>query len=76
MGANNPHFHKNMATYRCLQSGQTVTFTQPQDIQSMVGHQGYVRIDIDEIENNDKQLVLKPPTPVKKAGRPRKVANV
>lgn len=76
MGANNPHFYKNMATYRCLQSGQTVTFTQPQDIQSMVGHQGYVRIDIEEVENNDKQLVLKPPTPVKKAGRPRKVANV
>lgn len=76
MGANNPHFHKNMATYRCLQSGQTVTFTQPQDIQSMVGHQGYIRIDIEEVENNDKQLVLKPPTPVKKSGRPRKVANV
>jgi hypothetical protein len=42
----------------------------------MVGHQGYVRIDQEEVENNDKQLVLKPPTPVKKAGRPRKVANV
>ena len=65
-----------MATYRCLQSGQTVTFTQPQDIQRMVGHQGYVRIDIEEVENNDKQLVLAPPTPIKKAGRPRKVANV
>jgi hypothetical protein len=65
-----------MATYRCLQSNQTVTFTFAHDIQSMVGHQGYVRIDQEKVENNDKQLVLKPPTSVKKAGRPRKVTNV
>ena len=66
-----------MATYRCLQSGQTVTFTLQHDIDSMKGHQGYVRIDIEEpVENNDKPLVLAPPTPIKKAGRPRKVANV
>jgi hypothetical protein len=43
----------------------------------MKGHQGYIRIDIqEEVENNDKPLVLAPPTPIKKAGRPRKVANV
>lgn len=65
-----------MATYRCLQSGQTVTFVHQHDIDSMKGHQGYVRIDQEEIENNDKPLVLAPPTPIKKAGRPRKVANV
>jgi len=76
VGANNPHFGVNMATYRCLQSGQTVTFTYQHDIDSMKGHQGYVRIDEQEVENNDKQLVLAPPKPIKKAGRPRKVANV
>ena len=66
-----------MATYRCLQSGQTVTFVHQHDIDSMKVHQGYVRIDIqEEVENNDKPLVLAPPTPIKKAGRPRKVANV
>ncbi len=66
-----------MATYRCLQSGQTVTFVDHHDIDSMKGHQGYDRIDIqEEVENNDKPLVLAPPTPIKKAGRPRKVANV
>jgi hypothetical protein len=42
----------------------------------MKGHQGYVRIDEEQVENNDKQLVLKPPTSIKKVGRPRKVANV
>jgi len=65
-----------MATFRCLVSGQTVTFTYQHDIDSMKGHQGYVRIDEEQVENNDKQLVLKPPTSIKKAGRPRKVANV
>jgi hypothetical protein len=39
-----------MATYRCLQSGQTVTFVHQHDIDSMKGHQGYVRIDIDPRE--------------------------
>ena len=64
-----------MATFRCLVSGQTVTFTQQHDIDSMKGHQGYVRIDQKEVvENNDKPVVLSPP--VKKLGRPKKVANV
>jgi hypothetical protein len=64
-----------MATFRCLASGQTVTFTQQHDIDSMKGHQGYVRIDQEEVvENNDKPVVLAPP--IKKLGRPKKVANV
>ena len=61
-----------MATFRCLQSGQTVTFTYQHDIDSMRGHQGYVRIDEKEVENDQKPLILKPPVPVKKMGRPRK----
>jgi hypothetical protein len=56
-----------MATFRCLQSGTTVTFTQPVDIDSMRGHQGYVRLD-DQVEPEIKPL----PVPVKKMGRPRK----
>ena len=64
-----------MAIFRCLQSGQTVEFTQQHDIDSMKGHQGYVRIDQEKVvENNDKPVVLAPP--VKKLGRPKKVANV
>jgi hypothetical protein len=38
----------------------------------MRGHQGYVRIDEKEVENDQKPLILKPPVPVKKMGRPRK----
>ncbi len=66
-----------MATFRCLQSGQTVTFVHQHDIDSMKGHAGYVRIDIEETpETYEKPVVLSPPTPVKKLGRPKKVANV
>jgi hypothetical protein len=61
-----------MATFRCLQSNNTVTFTYQHDIDSMRGHQGYVRIDEKEVENDQKPLIIKPPVPVKKMGRPRK----
>ncbi len=61
-----------MATFRCLTSGQTVTFTYQHDIDSMKGHQGYVRIDEVQEETSEKQIVLQPATPVKKMGRPRK----
>ena len=57
-----------MATFRCLQSGTLVTFTYQHDIDSMKGHEGYVRVD---------ETPVKPqPAPVKKMGRPKKVANV
>jgi len=65
-----------MATYRCIQSGNFVTFTFQHDIDSMKGHQGYVRIDEVETEESVKPLILKQPVPVKKMGRPRKIANV
>jgi hypothetical protein len=61
-----------MATFRCLQSGQTVTFTYQHDIDSMKGHQGYIRID--EEKPSDKPLLSQPEP--KKLGRPRKNANV
>ena len=63
-----------MATFRCLQSGNTVTFTYQHDIDTMKGHQGYVRVDQEEVET--KPVVLAPPKPIKKAGRPKKVENV
>ena len=61
-----------MATFRCLQSGNTVTFTYQYDIDTMKGHQGYVRVDQEEVET--KPVVQTPP--VKKVGRPKKVENV
>ena len=63
-----------MATFRCLQSGNTVTFTYQYDIDTMKGHQGYVRVDQEEVET--KPVVLAPPKPIKKVGRPKKVENV
>lgn len=65
-----------MATFKCLVSGQTVTFTQQHDIDSMKGHQGYVRVDAEEAlpEHMSSNVLLTPP--VKRMGRPRKIENV
>jgi len=71
-----------MATFRCLQSGNCVTFTLQHDINSMEGHQGYVRVDEPEvtIESDDSvrtDTAFAPVIPsIKRMGRPRKVANV
>ena len=62
-----------MATFKCLTSGQTVTFTYQHDIDSMKGHQGYVRIDDEVVQEQVQPLELTPPT--KKMGRPRKVVE-
>ena len=60
-----------MATFRCLQSGNTVTFTYSHDIESMRGHQGYERIDeVKQTETEVKPLPML--APVKKMGRPAK----
>jgi hypothetical protein len=75
-----------MATFRCLRSGQTVTFNLQHDIDSMRGHPDYVLVD--EVTNEEKPLVepdavrtdtafTMPVPPRKKLGRPRKeVSNV
>jgi len=67
-----------MAVFRCLQSGQMVTFNQPHDIDSMKGHAGYVRIDESKtLDDNDEHLiVMQPPEAQKRPGRPRKIDNV
>jgi len=68
-----------MATFRCLQSNNTVTFTYQHDIDSMKGHAGYVRID--EPEEVTKESEIRTDTAffiptMKRMGRPRKVSNV
>jgi len=69
-----------MATFRCLQTGNTVTFTYQHDIDSMKGHQGYVRVDEPKvtIESETRtDTAFAPVIPsIKRMGRPRKVANV
>jgi len=68
-----------MATFRCLQSGNTVTFTYQHDIDSMKGHQGYVRVEEPEVTIESKtrtDTAFAPVIPtIKRMGRPRKVAN-
>ena len=69
-----------MAIFRCLQTGNTVSFTYQHDIDSMRGHQGYVRVDEPEVTiesetRTDTAFAPVIPT-IKRMGRPRKVANV
>jgi len=68
-----------MATYKCLQSGNTVTFTQQHDIDSMRGHAGYVLVDAlgeqTQAQEAGKALPMTAPTPVKRMGRPRKAVE-
>jgi hypothetical protein len=73
-GGHVPPFYRKkiMATYRCLASGNTVTFTLQHDIDSMRGHGGYVRVDEDQVQESVKELPLT--APEKRMGRPRKVA--
>ena len=53
------------ATFKCLLSGQTVTFIHQVDIDSMKGHPDYERVE-------DAPEVVAEEAPVKKAGRPKK----
>ena len=68
-----------MATYRCLASGNTVTFTLQHDIDSMRGHAGYVLVEEEqEIPLVDLEAVRTdtPLTPPKRRpGRPRRVST-
>ena len=65
-----------MATFRCLQSGNTVTFTYQHDIDSMRGHSGYERVDENgdaiKVELGNKVLPMTAPVQVKRMGRPPK----
>ena len=72
-----------MATFKCLVSGNLVTFVNQVDIDSMKGHDGYVRIDVPEPVESTSNTVrtdtaFAPVIPTfKKMGRPRKEsANV
>ena len=68
-----------MATFKCLQSGNLVSFHNQVDIDSMKGHQGYVRIDDVKVTIESKDSVrtdtafTAPVIPtIKRLGRPRK----
>jgi hypothetical protein len=68
-----------MATFRCLASGNTVTFTLQHDIDSMRGHGGYVLVDEQgeqvPVQEASKELPMTAPVPVKRMGRPRKAVE-
>lgn len=59
------------ATFRCLLSGQTVTFEHQVDIDSMKGHPDYERI-----EDEPTPPVETPVVAPKKMGRPSKAEQL
>lgn len=71
-----------MATYKCLASGNLVTFTLEHDIQTMQSHSGYVRVDEEpeSLEEKEESIPIpnrivmgNVPVVTKRPGRPRKV---
>jgi len=44
-----------IATFRCLASGNLVTFTAQVDIDSMKGHDGYVQQDTNQEANQEDE---------------------
>ena len=68
-----------MATFRCLQSGNTVTFTLQHDNESKQRHSCYDRVDEDEpakeFDPNAQRVdtpFTAPQQPPRPRGRPRK----
>jgi len=60
------------ATYKCKLSGQTVTFTQLVDIDSMEDHPDYELVEyLEDGEITTQETALSP----KKMGRPKKVVS-
>ena len=79
-GRNPPFF---MATYKCLASGNLVSFTLDHDIKTMETHPGYARVDVPKEPVVAKEESLPVPNRIvmghipvvtKRPGRPRRVA--
>jgi hypothetical protein len=58
------------ATFKCLLSGQTVTFIHQVDIDSMKDHPDYVRVE--ETVVSEEETTVQTDV-IKKPGRPKKV---
>ena len=62
-----------MAIFKCLQSGNTVEFVLPHDIESMKGHAGYVRIDVSEPKESEERVNILITPPKKKNNKTIKI---
>lgn len=52
-----------MAKFKCVASGNVIEFTQQVDIDSMAGHEGYIKLE------EQAQEPVKAPTPAKKTAK-------
>lgn len=63
-----------MVTFRCKRSGNTVSFTNENDIAGLRKHEGYEEVKVtEELVIPDFIKSVEQPAPVKRMGRPRKV---
>lgn len=66
-----------MAVFKCLTSGNLVTFMAEVDIESMKDHPGYVRVDDEPKVESETPLpdrvTMFAPVVTKRPGRPKKV---
>lgn len=44
-----------MAKYKCIASGNVIEFTNQVDIDSMVGHEGYIKLEEQEVVKTFKK---------------------
>jgi DNA-binding transcriptional regulator YhcF (GntR family) len=44
-----------MAKYKCIASGNVIEFTNQVDIDSMVGHEGYIKLEEQEVVKTSKK---------------------
>lgn len=49
-----------MAKFKCILSGNIIEFTQQVDIDSMVGHEGYVKVEDEPVKTASTPAAKKP----------------
>jgi hypothetical protein len=65
-----------LATFKCLLSGNTVTFEHQVDIDSMKNHPDYERVDTPAIVEDTPIVAEDTPVVAKKMGRPSKAEQL
>jgi hypothetical protein len=64
-----------IATFRCLASGNLVTFTAQVDIDGMKGHDGYVQQDTNQEANQEDEASSSSKEVLSKKSTAKKTAN-
>lgn len=61
-----------MALFRCLRSGNTITFTSEDDIAGLRKHEGYEEVNVETTETIETEPQKQEEKVLKLRGRPKK----